>query len=102
MSREELKEIARQIIDYKRGSDRFQILKSLSEEDSRALIPILDEVTKEQIAKDRAHHEAFMKKEMEFNRKVEKFIAEEEKFIAKVNRDLSRRRYNFPFAIGEA
>lgn len=119
MSREELKEIARKILDYRR-SDHSQLLSSLSEEDSRAIIPLIKEVSDEQIAKERAEHEAFMKKEREFDRETREFIAETDKFIAETDkfiaeydkfladteRRLSRRKNSpsiyFPFAMGEA
>lgn len=112
MSREELKEIARKILDYRR-SDHSQLLSSLSEEDSRAIIPLIKEVSDEQIAKERAEHEAFMKKEREFDRETRefiaetnKFIAEYDKFLADTERRLSRKRNSpsiyFPFAMGEA
>lgn len=105
MSKEELKEIARKILDYSR-SDHSQLLSSLSEEDSRAIIPLFKEVTDEQIAKDRAEHEAFMKKEREFDRETREFIAEYDKFLADTERRLSRRRNSpsiyFPFPMGEA
>lgn len=105
MSREELKEIARKILDYRR-SDHSQLLSSLSEEDSKAIIPLFHEVTEEQIAEDRAKHEAFMKKEREFDREVEEFIAETDKFIAEAKRERYRRSNSpsiyFPFAMGEA
>lgn len=98
MSREELKEIARKILDYRR-SDHSQLLSSLSEEDSRAIIPLIKEVSDEQIAKERAEHEAFMRKEREFDRETREFIAETE-------RRLSRKRNSpsiyFPFPMGEA
>ena len=112
MSREELKEIARKILDYRR-SDHFQLLSSLSEEDSRAIIPLFKEVTDEQIAKERAEHEAWLKREREKDRETrefiaetDKFIAEYDKFLADTERKLSRRRNSpniyFPFAMGEA
>ena len=106
MSREELKEIARKILDYRRKNDYSQIFSSLSEEDKRALIPLIKEVGDEQIAKERAEHEAFMKKEREFDRETREFIAETDKFIADTERRLSRRENSpsiyFPFAMGEA
>ena len=113
MSREELKEIARKILDYRRKNDYFQIFSSLSEEDKRALIPLIKEVGDEQIAKERAEHEAFMRKEREFDRETrefiaetDKFIAEYDKFLADTERRLSRKRNSpsiyFPFAMGEA
>ena len=72
-SREELKEIARQILDYKRN-DHSQLLNSLTPEEQVEITPLFREVTDEQIAKDRAEHEAFMKKEREFDRETKKFI----------------------------
>ena len=112
MSREELKEIARQILDYRRN-DHFQLMSSLSPKELAELTPLIREVSEEQIAKDRAEHEAFMKKEREFDRETKKFIAETDKFIAEYDkfladteRKLSRRRNSpniyFPFAMGEA
>jgi hypothetical protein len=123
MSREELKEIARQILDYRRN-DHFQLMSSLSPKELAELTPLIREVSEEQIAKDRAEHEAimkkereeheaFMKKEREFDRETKKFIAETDKFIAEYDKflaetenKLSRRRNSpsiyFPFAMGEA
>ena len=102
MSREELKETARKILDYRR-SDHSQLISSLNEEDSKAIIPLFHEVTEEQIAKDRAELEAFIKREEKINREVKTFIAETDKFIAEAK---SRRRNSpgiyFPFAMGEA
>ena len=72
-SREELKEIARQILDYRRN-DHFQLMSSLSPKELAELTPLIREVSEEQIAKDRAEHEAFMKKEREFDRETKKFI----------------------------
>ena len=111
-SREELKEIARQILDYRR-TDHAQLMSSLSEEELRAITPLFEEVTREQLEKDkkelereRAEHEAFMRRERERDREHAKFLAETDKFIAEMDRKLSRRRKTsttfFPFPLGEA
>lgn len=96
-SREELKEIARKILDYKR-SDHSELLNSLTPEEQVAITPLFREVTEEQLAKDkaeleleRAEHEAFMKREREKDKEYRKFIAETDRFIAKVKAETERQ-----------
>lgn len=105
MDREKLKEIARQILDYRR-KDHAQLMSSLNAEELREITPLFKEVTDEQIAKEREEHEAFMKEQEEKNREHRRFIAETDKFIARAKRDLARKRntsiISFPFALGEA
>ena len=105
MDREKLKEIARQILDYNRN-DHAQIIKSLSVEEMRELTPLIKEVSDENIAREKAEHEAFMRRVEEKNRETEKFIAETDEFIARAKRDLGRKEGTlimpFPFALGEA
>ena len=48
-SREELKEIARQILDYRRF-DHAQLMSSLNEEELRELTPLIREVSNERVA----------------------------------------------------
>ena len=104
-SREELKEIARQILDYTRN-DHMQIMSSLNEEELRALTPLLEEVTEEKLERERAEHGAFMRREREKDREHAKFLADTDRFIAEAERNLSRRSNNpptlFPFLLGEA
>ena len=111
-SREELKEIARQILDYRR-TDHAQLMSSLSEEEIRAITPLIEEVSRENLEelarereRERAEHEAFMRQQEEKNREHAKFLAETDKFIAEMDRKLSRRRKTsptfFPFPLGEA
>ena len=104
-SREELKEIARQILDYRR-TDHAQIMGSLNEEELRAITTLFEEVNKEQLERERAEHEAFIRREREKDREHAKFLAETDKFIAEMDRKLSRRRKTsstfFPFPLGEA
>ncbi len=112
MDREKLKEIARQILDYNRN-DHAQIISSLSVEEMRELTPLIKEVSDENIAREKAEHEAFMRRVEEKNRETrefiaetDKFIAEYDKFLADTERRLSRRKNSpsiyFPFAMGEA
>ena len=88
-SREELKEIARKILDYRRN-DHYQLMSTLSADELEELTPLIREVSDEQIAKDRAEHEAFMKKEREFDRETKKFIEETDKFLAEYDKFLTR------------
>lgn len=105
MDREKLKEIARQILDYRR-KDHAQLMSSLNAEELREITPLFKEVTDENIAREKAEHEAFMRREREKDRETREFIAETDKFIARAKRDLGRRRntsiISFPFALGEA
>lgn len=105
MDREKLKEIARQILDYRR-KDHAQLMSSLNAEELREITPLFKEVTDEQIAKEREEHEAFMKEQEEKNREHRRFLAETDRFIARAKRDLARRKntsiISFPFALGEA
>lgn len=105
MDREKLKEIARQILDYRR-KDHAQLMSSLNAEELREITPLFKEVTDENIAREKAEHEAFMRREQEKDRETREFIAETDKFIARAKRDLGRRRntsiISFPFALGEA
>lgn len=98
MDREKLKEIARQILDYRR-KDHAQLMSSLNAEELREITPLFKEVTDENIAREKAEHEAFMRREQEKDR-------ETREFIARAKRDLARRRntsiISFPFALGEA
>lgn len=79
-SREELKEIAKQILDYRRN-DHSKLLLSLTPEEQREITPLFKEVTDEQIAKEREEHEAFMKQQEEKNMEHRRFIAETDRFI---------------------
>ena len=100
-SREELKEIARQILDCRR-TDHAQIMSSLSEEELRAITPLFEEVTRETLEKDKKE----LERERERDREHAKFIAETDRFIAEMDRKLSMRRKTsttfFPFHLGEA
>lgn len=111
-SREELKEIARQILDCRR-TDHAQIMSSLNEEELRAITPLFEEVTRETLEKDkkelereRAEFKEYLERERERDREHAKFIAETDRFIAEMDRKLSRRRKTsptfFPFPLGEA
>ena len=105
MDREKLKEIARQILDYRR-KDHAQLMSSLNAEELRELTPLIREVSDENIAREKAEHEAFMRRVEEKNRETREFIAETDEFIARAKRDLGRKEGTlimpFPFALGEA
>ena len=105
MDREKLKEIARQILDYRR-KDHAQLMSSLNAEELREITPLFKEVTDENIAREKAEHEAFMRRVEEKNRETREFIAETDKFIARAKRELGRKEGTlimpFPFALGEA
>lgn len=109
-SREELKEIAKQILDYRRN-DHSKLLLSLTPEEQREITPLFKEVTDEQIAKEREErakereeHEAFMKEQEEKNREHRRFIAETDRFIAryKAAERKAPKPFLFPFPLGEA
>ena len=109
-SREELKEIAKQILDYRRN-DHSKLFSSLTPEELREITPLFKEVTDEQIAKEREErtkereeHEAFMKEQEEKNREHRRFIAETDRFIAryKAAERKAPKPFLFPFPLGEA
>ena len=109
-SREELKEIAKQILDYRRN-DHSKLLLSLTPEEQREITPLFKEVTEEQIAKEREErakereeHEAFMKEQEEKNREHRRFLAETDRFIAryKAAERKAPKPFLFPFPLGEA
>ena len=109
-SREELKEIAKQILDYRRN-DHSKLFSSLTPEELREITPLFKEVTDEQIAKEREErakereeHEAFMKQQEEKNREHRRFIAETDRFIAryKAAERKAPKPFLFPFPLGEA
>ena len=102
-SRKELKEIAKQILDYRRN-DHSKLLLSLTPEEQREITPLFKEVTDEQIAKEREEHEAFMKQQEEKNRKHRRFIAETDRFIEryKATERKAPKPLLFPFPLGEA
>lgn len=102
-SREELKEIAKQILDYRRN-DHSKLLLSLTPEEQREITPLFKEVTEEKIAREREEHEAFMKKEREFDEETREFIAETDRFIArcKAAERKAPKPFLFPFPLGEA
>lgn len=109
-SREELKEIAKQILDYRRN-DHSELLLSLTPEEQMEITPLFKEVTDEQITKEREEHEAFMKEQEEKNREHRRFLAETDRFIAEMDRILARRKaaerkspkpFLSPFPLGEA
>ena len=102
-SREELKEIAKQILDYRR-KDHSELLLSLTPEEQREITPLFKEVTEEQIAKEREEHEAFMRQQEEKNREHRRFIAETDRFIAryKAAERKAPKSFLFPFPLGEA
>ena len=109
-SREELKEIAKQILDYRRN-DHSKLFSSLTPEELREITPLFKEVTDEQIAKEREErakereeHEAFMRQQEEKNREHRRFIAETDRFIAryKAAERKSPKPFLFPFPLGEA
>ena len=102
-SREELKEIAKQILDYRRN-DHSKLFSSLTPEELREITPLFKEVTDEQIAKEREEHEAFMKQQEEKNREHRRFIAETDRFIERY-KAIERKAPKpllFPFPLGEA
>ena len=109
-SREELKEIAKQILDYRRN-DHSKLFSSLTPEELREITPLFKEVTDEQIAKEREErakereeHEAFMKEQEEKNREHRRFLAETDRFIARYKAAERRapKPFLFPFPLGEA
>ena len=102
-SRKELKEIAKQILDYRRN-DHSKLLLSLTPEEQREITPLFKEVTDEQIAKEREEHEAFMKQQKEKNREHRRFIAETDRFIEryKATERKAPKPLLFPFPLGEA
>lgn len=109
-SREELKEIAKQILDYRRN-DHSKLFSSLTPEELREITPLFKEVTDEQIAKEREErakereeHEAFMKEQEEKNREHRRFLAETDRFIAryKAAERKAKKPFLFPFPLGEA
>ena len=102
-SREELKEIAKQILDYRRN-DHSKLLLSLTPEEQREITPLFKEVIDEQIAKEREEHEAFMKQQEEKNREHRRFIAETDRFIEryKATERKAPKPLFFPFPLGEA
>ena len=107
-SREELKEIAKQILDYRRN-DHSKLFSSLTPEELREITPLFKEVTDEQIAKEREErakereeHEAFMKEQEEKNREHRRFIAETDRFIARYKAAERKAPKPFPFPLGEA
>ena len=102
-SREELKKIAKQILDYRRN-DNNELLFSLTTEEQIEITPLFKEVTEEKIAKEREEHEAFMKQLEEKNREHRRFIAETDRSIARC-KAAERKAYKpffFPFPLGEA
>ena len=102
-SREELKEIARQILDYRRN-DHSKLLLSLTPEEQMEITPLFKEVTDEQIAREREEHEAFMRQQEEKNREHRRFIAETDRFIERY-KAIERKAPKpllFPFPLGEA
>ena len=109
-SREELKEIAKQILDYRRN-DHSKLFSSLTPEELREITPLFKEITDEQRAKEREErakereeHEAFMKEQEEKNREHRRFIAETDRFIAryKAAERKAPKPFLFPFPFGEA
>jgi len=116
-SREELKEIAKQILDYRRN-DHSKLFSSLTPEELREITPLFKEITDEQIAKEREErakereerakereeHEAFMKEQEEKNREHRRFLAETDRFIAryKAAERKAPKPFLFPFPLGEA
>ena len=102
-SREELKEIAKQILDYRRN-DHSKLLLSLTPEEQREITPLFKEVTDEQITKEREEHEAFMKQQEEKNREHRRFIAETDRFIDryKAIERKAPKHLLFPLPLGEA
>ena len=102
-SRKELKEIAKQILDYRRN-DHSKLLLSLTPEEQREITPLFKEVTDEQIAKEREEHEAFMKQQEEKNREHRRFIAETDRFIEryKATERKAPKPLLFHFPLGEA
>ena len=108
-SREELKEIAKQILDYRRN-DHSKLFSSLTPEELREITPLFKEITDEQIAKEmeerakeREEHEAFMKEQEEKNREHRRFLAETDRFIAryKAAERKAPKPFLFPFPLGE-
>ena len=95
-SREELKEIAKQILDYRR-KDHSELLLSLTPEEQREITPLFKEVTEEQIAKEREEHESFMKEQEEKNREHRRFLAR-----YKAAERKATKPFLFPFPLGEA
>jgi len=102
-SREELKEIAKQILDYRRN-DHSKLFSSLTPEELKEITPLFKEITDEQIAKEREEHEAFMKEQEEKNREHRRFIAETDRFIAryKAAERKAPKPFLFSFPLGEA
>ena len=109
-SREELKEIAKQILDYRRN-DHSKLFSSLTPEELREITPLFKEITDEQIAKEREErakereeHEAFMKEQEEKNREHRRFLAETDRFIAryKAAERKAPKPFLFPFPLGDA
>ena len=102
-SKEELKKIAKQILDYRRN-DHTELLLSLTTEEQIEITPLFKEVTEEQIAKEREKHEAFMKKQAEKNREHRRFLAETDRFIArcKATERKAHKPFIFPFPLGNA
>lgn len=90
-SREELKKIAKQILDYRRN-DHTELLLSLTTEEQIEITPLLKEVTEEKIAKEREEHETFMKQLEDENKEHLRFIAERKAY----------KPFFFPFPLGEA